>query len=49
MLPITGLVAATASIRNKTFIAERRKINMQIHDKMYSNSSIPWAFRTFRR
>jgi histidinol-phosphate aminotransferase len=35
MLPITGLVAATASIRNKTLIADRRKINKTIRDNVF--------------
>jgi histidinol-phosphate aminotransferase len=35
MLPITGLVAATASMRNKTVVAERRKINKDIRENVF--------------
>jgi histidinol-phosphate/aromatic aminotransferase/cobyric acid decarboxylase-like protein len=35
MLPITGLVAATASLRNKTLVAERRKINKDIRENVF--------------
>ncbi len=35
MLPITGLAAATASMRTKTLIAERRKINKDIRENVF--------------
>lgn len=35
MLPITGLAAATASLRNKTLVAERRKINKDIRENVF--------------
>jgi histidinol-phosphate aminotransferase len=36
MLPITGLAAATASMRVKTLIAERRKINKDIREDTFA-------------
>jgi histidinol-phosphate/aromatic aminotransferase/cobyric acid decarboxylase-like protein len=35
MLPITGLAAATASLKNKTIVAQRRKINKDIRDNVF--------------
>ena len=34
-LPITGVAAATASLRSKTVVAERRKINKDIRDNVF--------------
>jgi histidinol-phosphate aminotransferase len=34
-LPITGLAAATASLKSKTLVAERRKINKDIRDNVF--------------
>jgi histidinol-phosphate aminotransferase len=34
-LPITGVAAATASLRSKTIVAERRKINKDIRDNVF--------------
>jgi histidinol-phosphate aminotransferase len=34
-LPITGLAAATASLKSKTVVAERRKINKDIRDNVF--------------
>ena len=35
MLPITGLVAASTSIRVKGLVAERRKINKSVRDDVF--------------
>jgi histidinol-phosphate aminotransferase len=35
MLPITGLAAATASMRSKGLVAERRKINKEIRENVF--------------
>jgi len=34
-VPITGMAAATASLKNKTIVAERRKINKDIRDNVF--------------
>jgi len=34
-VPITAVVAATASLKNKTLVAERRKINKDIRDNVF--------------
>jgi histidinol-phosphate aminotransferase len=34
-VPITGLAAATASLKNKTIVAERRKINKDIRENVF--------------
>jgi histidinol-phosphate aminotransferase len=34
-LPITGVAAATASLKSKTIVAERRKINKDIRDNVF--------------
>jgi histidinol-phosphate aminotransferase len=36
MLPITGLAAATASLKVKTLIAERRKINATVREDVFN-------------
>ena len=36
MLPITGIAAATASLKVKTLIAERRKINADIRENVFN-------------
>ena len=36
MLPITGLAAATASLKVKTLVAERRKINADVREDVFN-------------
>ncbi len=36
MLPVTGLAAATASLRSPTLVAERRKINADIRENVFN-------------